>query len=100
MRSLLPSTVSSRFTRTPIPLSSRYHHDHPQDQKEQIRAQMMSRNDPTAPQPIPDKEERKEQVAEGWGDVCAWAGALGSRGGVSGSWGGLYWYGGAQGAGS
>lgn len=23
---------------------------------------MMARNDPTAPEPVPDKEERKEQV--------------------------------------
>ncbi|GLC40571.1 hypothetical protein PLESTF_001013400 [Pleodorina starrii] len=33
----------------------------PQDQKEQMRAQMYSRNDPNAPEPV--KEERKAQVA-------------------------------------
>ncbi|KAG2501601.1 hypothetical protein HYH03_000106 [Edaphochlamys debaryana] len=36
----------------------------PPNHSEQIRAQMFSRNDPNAPQPVPDKEERrKEQVA-------------------------------------
>ncbi|GFR47877.1 hypothetical protein Agub_g9686, partial [Astrephomene gubernaculifera] len=33
------------------------------DQKEQLRAQMLARNDPTAPQPLPEQEERKAQVA-------------------------------------
>jgi hypothetical protein len=38
-----------------------------QDHKEQMRAQMYSRNDPNAPEPAAEKEEKKAQACVPWG---------------------------------
>ncbi len=38
-----------------------------QDHKEQMRAQMYSRNDPNAPEPVAEKEEKKAQACVPWG---------------------------------
>ncbi len=49
----------------------------PQSHQEQLRAQMTSRNDPSAPQPIPDKDERAKQQASGC-LVLRWNGSRGA----------------------